>query len=210
MTGINPRILGELGILENWPKPWNVHEYYYTSLKLLKFTTDYISSDQDNPFIGMTSDELGQTAKKMRDELDDHVLLLLTASFEAILRVDLAFRGHRRRKLRDSYSQSLRNTFHGRMTKGIRFDEILDAWRKELLGAPKDIIGNFKQVVRYRHWLAHGRYWKQTSGLTELAVKEVWERGNDLLQIIPILPEIEYAPPPEDHEGGLGELAGSS
>jgi hypothetical protein len=119
----------------------------------------------------------------------------LTASFEAIFRVDLRQRTWTKRKPREQYTDNMRRRFADRdVLKDVRFEDILGAWKKEL-GAGAKVIGNFKQVVQYRHWLAHGRYWKQSSGLTEIRVYDVSERGNAVLSAVPILPEIEYAPP---------------
>ncbi len=183
--------IGGLYILDDWPKPWEVLEYYDNAEKLLKFSTVDKANDTDNPFLGETYDKI----ERYRDELEKQAILLLTASFEAIFRVDLRLRTWRRRKAREPHTESLRNRFAGRdVLKDVPFEDILDAWKKVLGGGVK-VIGNFKQVINYRHWLAHGRYWKQKSGLTEIGVYDVSERGNAALSAVPILPEIEYAPP---------------
>jgi hypothetical protein len=183
--------IGSLYILDDWPKPWEVLEYYSNAEKLLKFSTVDRADDMDNPFLGEPYDKI----ERYRDELEKQAILLLTASFEAIFRIDLCLRTWRRRKAREPHTESMRNKFANQdVLKGVRFEDILDAWKKEL-SADAKVIGNFKQVVQYRHWLAHGRYWKQSSGLTEIGAYDVSERGNAVLSTVPILPEIEYAPP---------------
>jgi hypothetical protein len=169
--------IGDLDILDDWPRPWEVLEYYGNAEKLLKFTAVDRANDADNPFLG----EPAHKIQLYRDELQKQAILLLTASFEAIFRIDLGLRTWRRRKAREPHTESLRSRFADRdVLKDVRFEDIIDAWKKEL-GAGARAIGNFKQVVLYRHWLAHGRYWKQSSGLAEIGVYDVSERGNAVL-----------------------------
>ncbi len=65
----------------------------------------------------------------------------------------------------------------------IRLSTVLDVW-KNVCGKKK-VIGAFKQLVMFRHWLAHGRYWVQKSGLQDVDPYDAWERGRALFDALP-------------------------
>lgn len=181
-------------IASGWPRPWQVLEYFENSLESLgALRREAISGEigPESKFYGLTPEEFSFAIERARTELEHQVVLLITASFEAVLRVDLAIRCRQRR--RDSHSRALRARFRSRNFHEIRLDEILDVWKAQVGSARK--LGNLRQLVLFRHWLAHGRYWKQKSGLTACDPYEAWDRGNQALSIVPVLPEVQYAPP---------------
>jgi hypothetical protein len=45
-------------ILDDWPKPWEILEYYNHDEKLLKFTTVDMANDAENPFFGEPEDTI--------------------------------------------------------------------------------------------------------------------------------------------------------
>jgi len=183
-----------LKLLSQWPRPWNVLDYYKHIMAALKaFGEQELRAAQrgEGPFFGCTPDEVDAKLSALRDELEQEVTLLLAASFEAVFRVDLALRAKGR--ARDSHSKGLRQRFADREFHEVRFEEILDGW-KTLVGSAH-VLGAFKQVVILRHWLAHGRYWPQKSGLNGIDPYEVWRRGDAALAAVPILPNVDYGPP---------------
>ena len=110
--------------------------------------------------------------------------MALCASFEATLRTDYLVRAERRR-LKDPASRKLRALFK---KKGQRasLEEILDVW-KDVFGSSA-ALAEFKQMVKYRDWLAHGRYWHQKSGLVVATVDELYSRGEAVLRATELLP----------------------
>ena len=40
----------------------------------------------------------------------------------------------------------------------VGVQDILDSWKSER-PSYKNFCGQLKEVLKYRHWLAHGRYW---------------------------------------------------
>ena len=116
----------------------------------------------------MTQDEIDAAIAEMRLELNQEIVLLLVASFEAEFQADFHNRVTLKRK--DRVSRDCRRILgdqRGRQkdAKRIAFEEILDVWAKH--EGHVRAIGNLKQLIRFRHWLAHGRYWVQKSGLAE-------------------------------------------
>ncbi|HUY36440.1 MAG TPA: hypothetical protein VMV69_27130 [Pirellulales bacterium] len=119
------------------------------------------------------------------NDLDQSAVLLLVASFEATLQVDFHERVTRKKK--DGVSKELRrlwsrNAPHHGLTRWVTVEEIVDVWRKHV--GHTALIGNFKQLVLYRHWLAHGRYWVQKSGLGDIDPFEAWQRGIALFNVL--------------------------
>lgn len=111
-------------------------------------------------FAGLTPQEVDEALAQMREELDGQVTLALTAAFEAMIRVDYLERVGERRK--DDVSKELRRLF-AQYDQRTPLEEILDTW-KEKRGSPQR-FGDFKSLLQLRHWLAHGRYWTEKSGL---------------------------------------------
>lgn len=127
-------------------------------------------------FVGLTPSEFEARISEMRRELDDQVEMSLCAAYEAQLRTDYLARSAL--KTKDKASIELRRLFraHG---ESVELDQILEGWKKVIGGLSK-AIGEFRQVVKFRHWLAHGKYWNQKSGLTNPTPEEVYRRGEEL------------------------------
>ena len=80
---------------------------------------------------------------------------------EAVLRVDYATRCSAR--LKDPLSRDFRNLFK-RYGNRISFEEdILRLWSEHHPELKRE-IGELRGAFRFRHWLAHGRYWAPKLG----------------------------------------------
>ena len=115
---------------------------------------------QDPRLFGMDMAELDAYFESLLDEADKQASLFLIASAEATIRVDFLERVYERRK--DHVSRALRDVYKSRCEHNkikVRLDEdILDIWASEVAQA-KTPVGTFKGALRFRHWLAHGRFW---------------------------------------------------
>lgn len=112
-------------------------------------------------FLGYSPDEVRGKLKERIDETDLRSALAILIRLEAIFRVDYEFRC--RKRMKDSLSRVCR-TIHKSRKQRVRLDEdILEAWRQNLTGASL-LIGALRGAFKYRHWLAHGRYWKPKLG----------------------------------------------
>jgi hypothetical protein len=112
----------------------------------------------------------------MRLELDNQVELFLCAAYEAQLRTDYLARAAL--KTKDPASRALRK-LHKTHRDAVALDTLLDCWKESVNGLSK-IVGEFRQTMKLRHWLAHGQYWNQKSGLTNPTPEEVYRRGEEL------------------------------
>ena len=152
-----------------FPKPESVWTYYARSVRALdelqKTLYRHSRGEGEAPeslagFTGMTREEVDAELRSMRDELDAEVTLFLVASFEAILRTD--FNRRCRAKGKDAPSVALRELSRA-ASENVRLTDVLDVWKKhtEKPGG----ISDLKALLHLRHWLAHGRYFTEKSGL---------------------------------------------
>ena len=106
---------------------------------------------------------LEEVRGKALAELEYTSSLSLLACVEATLRVDYHQRVSARG--RSSLSRALR-VIHRKKGEYARLEEdILGAW-KEHSSVGKPVISALMRAFKYRHWLAHGRYWPPKFGRT--------------------------------------------
>ncbi|MBK5915577.1 hypothetical protein [Rhodocyclus purpureus] len=105
----------------------------------------------------------GYMANEVQDELwlrlaenGQSSTLTILSSLEAMFRVDYLQRCYLKKK--DALSRAFR-LIHKRQGSRVGLeDEILSAWRDNTTVSPS-LIGDIRGAFKYRHWLAHGRYW---------------------------------------------------
>jgi hypothetical protein len=110
----------------------------------------------------------GYTALEVGDELDDRLhemqltsSLALLSSLEAAFRIDYLQRCYRRGK--DPVSRAFREIHKVKQQRASLEDEIFAAWAENST-VPRTLVGELRGVFRFRHWLAHGRYWEPKLG----------------------------------------------
>ena len=183
-------------IAADWPHAADILRYYARSLEALDSlkrealaniaTAPAAATVSSTVLSFQTEAEIHLAIQQLRSELHQEVVLMLAATFEAELQVDFQARIARKRK--DRISKRFRKLWYSQSRRAgpkewVRIEEILDAW-KSVIGKP-EVIGAFKQLVMFRHWLAHGRYWVQKSGLQDVDPYEAWERGRALFDVLP-------------------------
>lgn len=95
------------------------------------------------------------------NELEYNSTFNVMAAIEAALRTDYLNRAYERRK--DVLSRAFRTIHQTRGARAMLEDEILVAWRDH--GAmPASLMSALVSALKYRHWLAHGRYWEPKLG----------------------------------------------
>lgn len=116
------------------------------------------SPDLQVRYMGMKLDDAREASL---GELDLTSSLTVLSSVEAAVRIDYLSRIYARKK--DSLSRVMREIYAQRGNAARLEDDLLHAWRDDAVGpkaVTKELIGAFK----YRHWLAHGRYWTPKLG----------------------------------------------
>ena len=115
----------------------------------------------DARFSGYTPDEVEQEMLDVLDENERNSSMNILAALEAAFRIDFIQRGQVR--MRDELSRIFRRVY---MEKGARVsleDDILASWR-EWNPDLRSIVSELISAYKYRHWLAHGRYWTPKLG----------------------------------------------
>ena len=106
-------------------------------------------------FAGYTPDEVQREMEDALEESGRRSSFQVLAAFEAALRIDFYQRSYAR--ARDPLSRKLREMLADR-GRHVRLEDILDAW-KDHSTVPASLISELRTAFKYRHWLAHGRYW---------------------------------------------------
>ena len=184
------------------PRPDDVLQYYKRSLDALTALKEWLNSALDagqslpasSNFLSMTAAEIGLAFDDLHVELKREVVLMLVASFEAVLQLDLQNRVSR--KLKDGVSSRLRKWWYKTRRKyanWVELEALLEAWKKASTCRPR-VIGRMKSLVLHRHWLAHGRYWTDKSGLGAVDPFVAWQIGKQLFDNLPGFPTLSHSP----------------
>ena len=137
-------------------------DHYYRNIELsTRFYFSPFNPDAGELFAGMTKSEIECELDVITEENEHLVALNLLASVEAAFRVDYLQRCYRRKK--DPLSLALRTIHDAKGNYASLEDDIFTAW-KENTSSPNSIVSDLKGAFKYRHWLAHGRYWEPKLG----------------------------------------------
>jgi len=109
-----------------------------------------------NRFVGYSASELDAELQEAIEEHERVFSMNLLSAIEAAFRIDYLQRCYARK--RDELSRAMRRIHSEKGARASLEDEILQAWRDHALGA-QAIVSELKGAFKYRHWLAHGRYW---------------------------------------------------
>lgn len=134
--------------------------YYKQDLeKAIRFYyNNYVGNKK---FLNYSNNEINEEMRLRLKELEFNAVFMLLSSIEAYFLVDYQIRVEKR--LKDKLSREFRSIQKNKQTRVSLEDDILCAWQKHFVGA-KEIILRYKSALRFRHWLAHGRYWKPKLG----------------------------------------------
>ncbi len=139
----------------------DLHEillYYYVTSKSLHHYRDAIETNKvkDNNYIGFTKKELEDSFNFHLVELEKSTSFSMLSSMEALFRIDYIMRVKNRSK--DTLSKEFRGIYKLSGENISLENDILLTW-KVVYPSFKGIISDFIGALKYRHWLAHGRYW---------------------------------------------------
>ena len=130
-------------------------------------------------FIGLTKEEFELLFEKKLKDMDRMFSLELLSSIEANFRMDYLNRVYNRKK--DSLSRTLREIFKEKSPRVSLEENILENWKSEY-PAFKKYLSDYKGAIKYRNWLAHGRYW--TPKLPKYDVFEVYTICRNMKEIL--------------------------
>ena len=114
----------------------------------------------DERFTGYTQQEIEREMDFVLEEHARSTSMNILAALEATFRVDFLQRCYQRQ--RDPLSRALR-TIHSVKGQYVPLTDIFSEWQRHS-DVSKSVIADLKRAFRYRHWLAHGRYWRPKIG----------------------------------------------
>ncbi len=138
-------------------------------------------------FLGLTQAGIDAYFDAQRQELDRLATLNLVASAEASIKDDYFHRVGK--QLKDSLSRAYQQWYRDLSAPKKRrpdFDEggILDVL-KDAQVMNNHIVGNYRECLRPRHWVGHGRNWETPVEIDRLDPDDVYDRCDGLLRAIP-------------------------
>ena len=107
-------------------------------------------------FAGYTPAEIKDELGARLDELNLSSTLTILTAVEAAFRIDYLQRCYGKKK--DAVSREFRQLHKQKRDRVSLEDEIFDVWKKHTNGGA-EIISNLIGAFKFRHWMAHGRYW---------------------------------------------------
>jgi hypothetical protein len=139
-----------------------------------------------NRYLGMTQSNVDDDFDAQHKELDRLTVLNLVASAEASVRIDYFSRVGEKRKdpLARKYKAWHKNLSANKQLRPDFEGGILDVLKKENV-MDNNIIGNFRECLRPRHWVGHGRYWAKPIEVDELDPLAVYDRAKRLISSLP-------------------------
>jgi hypothetical protein len=138
-----------------------IAEYHNDVVSSLRLYFSDLSPSFSKRFFGRRSDEIAAQLIARLEETDLRSALSILASLEGSFRVDYECRCQKRMK--DDLSRAFR-AIHKSRKRNISLDEdIFEAWRQNS-SESRQLIGELRSAFKFRHWLAHGRYWEPKLG----------------------------------------------
>jgi len=132
--------------------------YHNDAVDSLSFYLRSLYQRSDLRFLAYTQIEYDELLSGRIDETELRSSLAILAAVEAAFRVDYQLRAKQRAK--DPLSRDFRAIYKLRQERA-RFDEdLLDPWTRHY-PLFRSLIGELRGALHFRHWLAHGRYWKR-------------------------------------------------
>jgi hypothetical protein len=140
--------------------PEDTYERYIQQVELFKSVGRTGAPTQDPScaqFYGMPYDDFTEILRASLDELEQSAYLMIIASSEAVLQLD--FRARAGEKASVPLQREARGLRKREKQRRIGLEDVLDAWKKHPL-VTSGTVSEFKQLLPHRHWLAHGRYFR--------------------------------------------------
>lgn len=112
-------------------------------------------------FFGYNPGEISAELGERLEEIEITSSLAILASIEAAFRIDYYYRCKRKNK--DDVSLEFRSVYKRKALRVSLEDEIFEIWKVKS-NVSASLIGDLRGAFKFRHWIAHGRYWKPKLG----------------------------------------------
>ena len=139
----------------------DIKDYYNDSKRALTLYFSLHSFDYNDRFVDWNINEIEQELQARLDELDRLTSFSILSSLETFFRMDYLIRCNQKKK--DSLSRKIREIYQVKGSRASLEDNVLRLW-KEAYPEYKSFISEVITAFKYRHWLAHCRYWEPKLG----------------------------------------------
>ena len=133
-------------------------EYHNDAVDALRLFLTSLHARADSRLLGYTEHEFNQLLLGRIDETELRSCFAILAALEASLRIDFQLRVKQRAK--DPLSREFRVIYKARQDRARLDEDLLEPWLRHHPPLKK-LIGELRSALHFRHWLAHGRYWKR-------------------------------------------------
>jgi hypothetical protein len=140
-----------------------------------------ISPTFEARFLGYSATETVDELAERINEIDLSSSLAVLASLEAAFRIDYLQRCYRRGK--DIVSRIFRDIYKEKESQARLDEDIFQTWADNST-VPRRMIGDLRGAFRFRHWLAHGRYWTPKLG-RKYSFSDVFVLADDVVRTFP-------------------------
>lgn len=108
--------------------------------------------------------------------------MTVLTKMEASFRIDYLVRC--RQKKKDDLSRGFREVYKAKAHKVSLENDILKAW-KNVCPVTKKLMDDLGGALRYRHWVAHGRYWVPKFA-SKYDFVSVYSLAEEILKTLPL------------------------
>lgn len=136
-----------------------------------------------------TLSEANELRRKLKLEIDRKYTLELTSAFEA--KIVYYFKNILKR--RDPLYRAYQNSVSTAVRHGIShlmYQHILVVYKQEIQPVDNIAYANFKNLIDYRNWLAHGRGWDLDNHLTKFDFEYSYLTIEQIISLMPNFPQV--------------------
>lgn len=132
--------------------------YHLDAEKALRLYYSNSNPNYTTTFNNKTADEVTNQLGAMVKETEIRSILIIIARLEAAFRLDMKYRA--RAKKSDNLSIALRALHKRKPDRAQLEKDIFPIWKANLDPSGGQVLSSLKTILKYRHWIAHGRYWQ--------------------------------------------------
>lgn len=135
--------------------------YYNDVESALRLFFSPASPSYNVRFPGSKPSDIKIELDRRLSELDRSTTMSILTAVEAAFRIDYIQRCDQKKK--DAVSQSFWELYQKQKTRVSLEDDIFEVWKNNTTGSGK-LIADLRGAFKFRHWMAHGRYWTPKLG----------------------------------------------
>ncbi len=158
-----------------------VAEYHNDVVASLKYFSKTSPSFISTRYFGRP---LGDVLAARIEETDLRSAFFVLTALEAAFRIDYLYRCQK--KKRDDLSRAFRDIYKDREREARSDEDIFETWKDKSSAPAPQLIGELRGAFRFRHWLAHGRYYEPKLG-RKYDFNFMYSLADDVLNAFPLL-----------------------